>query len=167
MRRARYLAVGIGCALAAAGAAPGEVRSVRIGHLSAVLPRGWFGRAEVVARTPAALTFGNLPVGRWLYLLGQNDPRTRWRYGSIMISVIDDTPGSRRTDGVPSRLPLRVSSVDSLGLEGIDTTHALLRRAVRVNRRVVELWVQFGHLRLTRADLARANRALGGVRVSR
>jgi hypothetical protein len=83
-----------------------------------------------------------------------------------MISVIDDTRGSQPTEGVPSRLPLRVSSVDLLGLEGIDTTHALLRRTLRVSHRVIEIWVQFGHLHPTRADVRLANDALAGVEIS-
>jgi hypothetical protein len=84
-----------------------------------------------------------------------------------MISVIDESGDTGATHAEAAALPLRVRARDVGGFEGIPPSHAFARRSVRVNSRLIEVWVQFGHRRLTAADLNRANRLLRRVDVSR
>jgi hypothetical protein len=141
---------------------------VRGGHLSVMLPLGaWDGRFDLRPPAPPALTFANVALGRWQYMFGQNDPTTAWRPSSLMISVIDETDENGKRNAEPVSLPLKVRARDVLGLEGIPPNHALLRRTVRVSGRVVEVWVQLGHRRVTANDLSVANRLLRRVAVTR
>jgi hypothetical protein len=83
-----------------------------------------------------------------------------------MISVLDETGATNPGQVDAISLPLRVRARDHKSFEGIPLNHAFLMRTVRVKHRLIAVWIQFGHPRLTRADLTIANRVLRSVRVS-
>lgn len=166
----RTAALVIGAALVAIPAAH-AVGNLRIhgGHLSVVLPAGaWDGRYEfrpLTQGTPA-ITFANVSLGRWQYAYGQTDPTIFWRASGLMFTVIDQTaagPSLSATRIVP---PLRVRPRDASRFEGIPPNHAFVHRIVRINGRVIELWIQFGHPRLTPTDVRHANERLRAVTIS-
>ena len=157
-RRARLRRVVAIAVVVVAGAAAGTAFALRAGHalgICAAPPSGW--KEHTMPRTSTRVATVALTTFRF----GQMDnffglaSNLRWPANGVMVAVSNEGPDATP----PFRHALRVASGDFTGLEWMRWPGANV--AIRSQGRVLDAYVEMRAV--TRATVAAANAALGGV----
>jgi len=151
-----------------AGAAEASPTSVQGFGVRMALPPDWHG--HVYVRDGGAdvdLQAATVP------LTARDDDiashaRRRMHAGDVLIALWEYQPPAHATrrwrqSFPPTQLPVRIGPKQLSGMEGIGTA---INTNLRIARRYFQMIVVFGRGTPNRADYARANRALAGLRVA-
>jgi hypothetical protein len=132
------------------------------GRLCVKNQSGWKSRAVQRPGTAPALLLTNFAFGRLDYLNGHTDHQLRWPHGGVLISISDWTQAA--TSAMKSEYrptsELQIAAPDFHPFEGVRN---LGQRHVRLNGRLLEVWVQARPT--TATTIAAANLELAGVQV--
>jgi hypothetical protein len=159
---AACVAAGIYFSLIRSGGSRTAAGGPRAGRLCVKNQSGWKSRAVHRPGTAPALLLTNFRFGRLDYLNGHTDHQLRWPHGGLLISISDWTQAATNAMK-PAYRPtnaLQIAPADFHSFEGVRN---LGQRHVRLDGRLLELWVQARPT--TAATVAAANRELAGVQV--